>query len=97
MFRVTSYPVEGPGPTVLLDHPLLNGTPCARPQVTAVFNGSPINDYFNLYYDDSLSRWRIGFHNDFPVGTQFDVLVDPAQVAACTDVIFADGFDRNPP
>jgi hypothetical protein len=25
--------------------------------------------------------------------TQFNVVIDPAQVYACTDVVFADGFD----
>jgi len=27
-----------------------------------------------------------------PAGTQFNVLVNPAQVFDCTDLIFADGF-----
>jgi len=36
--------------------------------------------------------WRIYGSGGMPAGTQFNVLVNPAQVFDCTDLSFADGF-----
>lgn len=77
--------------TLVLDHPLLNGTPCAQPMVTRMYDGTAANNGFDVYY--SGGRWLIFAYDGMPLGTTFNVLVNPAQVAACTDVIFADGFD----
>jgi len=77
--------------TLALDHPLLNGTPCAQPIVTRMYDGAVVNGGFDVYYFSG--RWLIFAYGGMPLGTTFNVLVNPAQVAACTDVIFANGFD----
>jgi hypothetical protein len=82
--------------TIPLDHPLLDGVTCAQPIVTRVDTGTAVaGGHFDVYYDDSSSRWKIHGYEAAGIapGTQFNVLVSPAQVAACTDVIFADGFN----
>ena len=53
-------------------------------------DGNPVPGHFDVDYHDG--RWRIFAYDGMPAGTQFHVLVNPAQVAACDDVIFADGF-----
>jgi len=83
-FRVTATAFGG----VALDHPLLDGVPCAQVQATRV-HFSPTTAHFDVYY--ASGRWRI-FDGAMAPGTQFNVVVDPAQIFACTDVIFADGF-----
>ncbi len=75
-----------------LDHPLLNGITCARPHVTRVAGAAATDYAFDLYYT-STGVWRIFGYSTMLAGTTFNVVVDPAQVAACTDVIFANGFD----
>lgn len=77
--------------TLVLDHLLLNGTPCAQPMVTRMYDGRPTSGGFDVYYNEG--RWLIFAYGGMPLGTTFNVLVNPAQVAACTDVIFANGFD----
>jgi hypothetical protein len=78
----------------IIDHPLLNGSACARFQVTQGIGGSTFNAHqigvFNLS-----DRWAI-FNQDssaIPLGTQFNVVVDAQQIFECGDVIFANGFD----
>ena len=76
-----------------MDHelfPLLDGTPCARPVATRMFDGTAVTTHFDLDYAGG--HWHVFGFSPIPVGTQFNVLVDPSQVAACSDVIFADGF-----
>jgi hypothetical protein len=75
-----------------LDHPLLNGVPCAQVHVTQ--RATTLNDH--PYDVDYVSgRWRI-YNQDvgeMPLGSEFNVLVNPRQVFECLDVIFEDGFD----
>jgi hypothetical protein len=95
-FRVTKVAGVDGSNTIPLDHPLLNDVACAQPAVTRVDTGTAVTGgHFDVYYDDSSDRWKIHAYEAGGIvpGTQFNVLVDPAQVAACTDVIFADGFD----
>jgi hypothetical protein len=73
-----------------LDHPLLDNTPCARPHVSRMLGGVSTDYGFDLDY--YLGHWHIYGHAPLAAGTQFNVVVDPAQVEACNDVIFADGF-----
>jgi hypothetical protein len=79
-----------------LDHPLLNGTPCAMPQVVKRWQFS--NDIaFDMRYDAGVSggRWgirRLRSAQPMPTSLAFNVLVSPAQVAACRDTIFANGY-----
>jgi len=77
--------------TLVLDHPLLNDTPCAQPMITRMYAGTATSGGFDVYYNEG--RWLIFAYGGMPLGTTFNVLVNPAQVAACTDMIFANGFD----
>lgn len=88
-FRVTA---TSGGSSILLDHPLLNDVPCARLHVTRLHNGSSVPRNFDVYYGSGNGRWRIFSYSALSLGTQFNVVVDPAQVYACTDPIFANGF-----
>ncbi len=77
-----------------LDHPLLNGVPCAQVQVTqsasqGIFNDSPIGvSFFG-------NRWRVFNQNGnpMPVNAAFHVVINPEQIAECHDLIFEDGFE----
>ena len=71
---------------------------CAELHVTRVTSptGSPASADFAVDYNVGGSydgSWFIRSPVPFTADTQFDVVIDPAQVQACTDVIFADGFD----
>lgn len=91
-FRATATVANHPSnSTLVLDHPLLNGTPCAQPIVARMYDGTAANNGFDVYY--SSGHWLIFAYDGMPLGTTFNVLVNPAQVAVCTDVIFANGFD----
>jgi hypothetical protein len=82
----------------VVDHPLVNHVACAELHVTRVtgpFAPVATADFAVDYnvggsYD---GNWFIRSPVPFTAGTQFDVVIDPAQVYACTDVIFTDGFD----
>lgn len=78
-----------------IDHPLINGVPCALPQASLVFDPvSPaLASDFHLDYNSSSGYWYVYVSTAFPGGVAFNVVIDPAQIAACTDVIFANGFD----
>jgi len=83
---------------VVIDHPLVNHVACAELHVTRVTSptGSPASADFAVDYNVGGSydgSWFIRSPVPFTADTQFDVVIDPAQVQACTDVIFADGFD----
>jgi hypothetical protein len=82
----------------VIDHPLVNQVPCAQLHVTRVTSptGSAVSTDFAVDYNVGGSyagSWFIRSPVPFTAGTQFDVVIDPAQVFACTDVIFANGFD----
>ena len=82
------------GNTSEIDHPLLNGRACARFHVTQVFGGTLNPHQIGVYYTGA--RWAI-FNQDgaaMPDQAQFHVVIDAQQVFECSDVIFADGFDR---
>ena len=90
-FRVTATAGNSVGGALRLDHPLLDGIRCAQPVATRMFDGTAVTGTFDLDYDNG--HWHLFGYSGIPLGTQFNVLVDPAQVAACNDVIFADGFE----
>lgn len=76
-----------------IDHPLLNGTPCAQFQVTHV--GVLRNPYpIGVYYTGE--KWSI-FNQGGEVmaeNNEFHVIVSAEQIEACNgDLIFADSFD----
>ncbi len=87
-FRVTA---PAGGQILVLRHPLLDGNPCAQVVATRLSDGTVVNGHFDVYYEEG--TWRLFTYAPMADGTQFHVLVNPAQVAACTDVLFADGFD----
>lgn len=95
-WRHFTSPGNVTGQTSWLDHPLLNGTPCARPQVVKRWqSGQDIA--FDLRYDAGVSggRWGIArLQSALPMPTSmgFNVLVSPAQVAECRDTIFGNGY-----
>ena len=75
----------------VIDHPLLNDTPCAQVMFSQRSLSNP--HIAGVWYTGT--RWAI-FNEDgaaMPVNAQFSVLVNPAQIVECTDVIFANGFD----
>jgi len=82
----------------VIDHPLVNQVPCAELHVTRVTSptGPAASADFAVDYNVGGSYggyWFIRSPVPFTAQTQFDVVIDPAQVYACTDVIFANGFD----
>jgi hypothetical protein len=94
------------GNVTVIDHPLLNGNPCALPTVTQVapfgllgpvFGNNP--HHIGIFYS-SLGKWAI-FNQDLVAfdttilgAPSFNVLVDPQQVYECnTKILFADGFE----
>jgi hypothetical protein len=86
----------------VVDHPLVNHVACAELHVTRVTGPfAPVATAdFAVDYNRGGSYdgyWFIRSPVPFPAQTQFDVVIDPAQVAACTDVIFVDGFDGATP
>ena len=91
-FRV-DVPTGAQGVTV--DHPLIDGVACADLNVTRIFDpavGAQTADY-DVEYVESSGRWMIASAEAFFGGSAFNVVIDPAQVIACNDRIFADGFD----
>lgn len=83
---------------VVIDHPLVNQVECAQLHVTRVTDryGSVVSADFAVEYNRGPTYdgyWFIRSPVPFVADTQFDVVIDPAQVQACTDVLFADGFD----
>ena len=87
-FRVTA---AGGSSSIVLDHALLNGVPCAQVNTTRLWSGTTVNANHDVYYDSD-GRWRIFSYAAMPAGTTFNVVVDPGQVFECTDRIFANGF-----
>lgn len=91
-FRI-DMPVGSPG--VVLDHPLLNGVACAELHVSRVYNpasGTHTADY-DVRYMSPPGQWMIASSEAAIGGDAYNVVIDPAEVAACNDRIFADGFD----
>ena len=94
------------GNVTVIDHPLLNGNPCALPTVTQVapfvllgpsFGNNP--HHIGVFYSTT-GKWAI-FNQDLTAidttatgAASFNVLVDPQQVYECnTKILFADGFE----
>jgi hypothetical protein len=82
------------GNVTVLDNALINGVSCAQIQVTqssgqSIFNASPVGVFY------SAGEWAIFNQNltTMPLNAVFHVLINPAQIAQCTDVIFKDGFE----
>ncbi|HET9049146.1 MAG TPA: choice-of-anchor Q domain-containing protein [Chiayiivirga sp.] len=88
-FKVTAASASS---YLVLDHPLLNNNPCALPVVTRVFTASDGSD-FDIDYATGLSRWMIYDYDGMAAGSEFHVLVNPAQAEPCGAPLFSDGFE----
>ena len=90
----TAVAANTSGHITTLDNPLINGVPCAEVQVTQSADGGEFNDApIGMYYNGV--RWTI-YNQDFSdmvADSEFHVTVNPEQIAACSDVIFADNFE----
>lgn len=88
-----------------LDHPLLNGNPCATLQLTQYWAGNAaiINRHeVGVFYHIARGRWRIWNRDGeaMPEGAQFNVYVDSGEAVACQlrdtfklGVLFEDSFE----
>jgi len=81
-----------------IDHPALNGRPCALLQVTPRTDGSsPAIQQLGVWYTGS--HWAV-FNQGMaamPIGVQMHVLFDPAQVESCSrETIFSDSVEAVP-
>lgn len=86
---------------LLIDHPLLNGQPCARFVVTPVSDTPAAQlegSIFDVTYSEGAgytgNKWRIFSHSGSIVGKRYHVLVVPEQVVDCSlGPLFRDGFE----
>lgn len=79
-----------------IDHPLLNGKPCAQLQVTQGFGFVRVAAPIGVYYANFAGRHAIFTQNlsPMPAGVEFNVWFDPWQVEQCTSgELFRDGFE----
>lgn len=86
-----------------LDHPLLNGNPCATVHATHYWSGGAINrSEAGVFYHVARGRWRIWNRDGeaMPEGAQFNVYVDSGEAVACQlrdtfklGTLFEDGFE----
>jgi hypothetical protein len=81
--------------TSVIDHPLLNGQPCARAHVSPIAHGGSNGIVFDLEYVTGSRRWRLfSGSGSFPAGARFNVVVVPEQVEQCSiGRLFRDGFE----
>jgi hypothetical protein len=95
-FSVVANPINIGSNTAILDHPLLNGRPCAQLQVSQGFGGIRVATPIGVYYEPAIARHAV-FTQDLsamPVGAEFNVWFDPWQVELCTSgELFRDGFE----
>lgn len=86
------HTVAAGGNASALDHPLLNDTPCARVHASPIVHGGSNGIVFDVFYSDG--RWRLFSSSGFSAGQQFNVLVVPEQVEACSSGrLFRDGYE----
>ena len=91
-FRLTASAANTNTQGLRVDHPLLDGQPCARPQASRMTPSTGnVNEGWQWVY--SGGSWLLTSPGGIPIGTQFNVVIDAARVTTCSDVIFADGFE----
>lgn len=77
-----------------IEHPLINGVPCATIYATRVIHAgdtTPMGS-FDLQYRPDARRWTMVSTTVGLFPSAFNVVIDPAQVFDCQDRIFTDGF-----
>lgn len=87
-------PVGGRSTFAVIDHPMLNGVPCARILLTAMADNAP----HDLVYAGvpGAGQWRIRRNavTPWPAAARFHVLFSPRQVVECAgSLLFRDGFE----
>ncbi len=86
------HTVGAAGNISVLDHPLLNDTPCAQVHAAPLVHGAGNGVVFDVFYLNG--RWRLFSGDGFSAGQQFNLLVVPEQVEACrTGRLFRDGYE----
>ncbi len=78
----------------LIDHPLLNNSPCAQFQIT--YDSGIMYPYrTGVYYDQTNEQWGIFNQGGeaMPESARFHVIISAEQIAACKDIIFIDDFE----
>ena len=77
-----------------IDHPLLNGSPCAQFQIT-YDSGINFSHRTGVFYSTSRAQWGIfnQDHQSMPVSARFHVIVSAEQIAECSDIIFVNDFE----
>jgi len=80
--------------STLIDHPLLNNSPCAQFQIT-YDSGIVFENRTGVFYNQTRGQWGIFNQGGetMPEGARFHVIVSAEQIAACNDIIFKDGFE----
>jgi hypothetical protein len=74
----------------VLSHPLIDGKPCAKLQVSSYFGNGP----FDVDYNTSSGRWMIYADNGMVDGAVYHVLFSPRQIEECSGPqMFKDGFE----
>ncbi len=93
-FLATATATSVLGQALFLDHPLLNGTPCAVPQASLV-HSDQVGTTFELRYFEAERRWAVFQHNvtSMPLGQAYMVLVSPRQAHECAGPLFSNGFE----
>jgi len=85
-----------------ISNPIINDAGCAQIQVTQNASGAVLNPHpIGVAFDAARGMWYVANQrangdvveiHHIPLGAQFNISVNPEQIARCTDVIFADGF-----
>ena len=85
-FRVASAPYTIRQDSLILNHPLLNGTPLARLFVMHQGADRPWNHPLAVTYDSALGRWKIRNEDGvaMPAGLSFNVRIDPSALHVST-------------
>ncbi len=81
----------------LLDHPALNGIPCANPHVSVSGSGQMPTPLVSARYEPSLQRWYLLNASTgiaMAAGNRYAIVIDPrASADACRGPIFANDFE----
>ncbi len=80
--------------TTLIDHPLLNNSPCAQFQIT--YDSGIMYPYkTGVVYNQNRGQWGVFNQGGeaMPETARFHVIISAEQIAACSDIIFADDFE----
>lgn len=93
-FLVVEAPEIIQDEVLYLDHPLLNGQPCAQIQVSRKWSALK-TAHLDVYFNSARQQWAIyDYAGTIAPGNAYFVLVDPRQIDQCDDPLMSDGFER---